>query len=55
MIYSLLGSVLSFKNYWWGGGAPPQSSLILQKCVAYQVQYAFLSTVQWILAIKKPV
>ena len=35
MIYSLMGSVLSFKNYRWrGGGGRPASppSLILQKC-----------------------
>ena len=38
MIYSVLGSVASFENYWWGGGgggggAAPPPSLTLQKCV----------------------
>ena len=36
MLYSLLGSVLSFENYWWwwwGVGAGTPKSFILQKCV----------------------
>ena len=46
MIYSLLGSVSSFKNYWWadreggGGGVPHTTSIlsfILQKCVEHDI------------------
>ena len=40
MVYSLLGSVLSFKNYWGGGGAPPPS-IILQKCVSKDETFWF--------------
>ena len=40
MIYSLLGSVSSFKNCWLGGA--PLPSLLLQKCVYSGHNISFL-------------